>query len=137
MQGKLDDSSARRRRRYAQWLLSGVFIVAGVLHFAATDAYVRVMPPYMPAHRPLVLVSGAFEIAGGVGLLMPRLCRPAAWGLAALLVAVFPANVHMALHPEVLNYSVPVWALWLRLPLQPLLIAAVLWAGGTRKQGRH
>ncbi len=119
-----------RFRRYTCWALGALFVVAGLLHFVIPGTYVRVMPPYLPAHRLLVLVSGFFEIAGGVGLLVPRLRRAAAWGLLLLLVAVFPANIHMALHPEVVGSGVPLWALWLRLPLQFVLMAAVAWAGG-------
>ncbi len=131
MKGKLDDSSEPPLRRWMRWLLAAGFIAGGVLHFVATDTYVAVMPPYLPAPYALVLVSGFFEIAGGVGLLIPALRQWAAWGLVALLVAVFPANVHMALHPEVFTLGVPVWALWLRLPLQLVLIALVWWAGRT------
>ncbi len=127
---ELNVSSEPRGRKWVRWGLGALFVVAGALHFITPDTYVRVMPPYIPAPRLMVLVSGFFEIAGGVGLLVPRLRRAAAWGLVALLVAVFPANIYMALHPGVLNLDVPVWALWLRLPLQVVLIAAVLWAGG-------
>ena len=75
------------------------------------------MPPYVPRHRESVLVSGVAELAGGVGVLVPQ-ARPAArWWLLAVLVAVFPANVHMALNPD--DYrGIPGWALWLRLPFQ-------------------
>jgi uncharacterized membrane protein len=94
------------------------FITTGILHFTHTRVYERIMPPYVPMHRESVLVSGVAEIAGGVGVLGPPRTRPfARWWLLGLLVAVFPANVHMALNPK--DYKqVPAWALWLRLPLQ-------------------
>jgi uncharacterized membrane protein len=89
------------------------------------------MPDYLPAHRELVLASGAAEMAGGAGLLVNRTARPAGWWLIATLLAVFPANVHMALHPE--RYRrIPSWALWLRLPLQAAIIAQVWRAAFSR-----
>jgi uncharacterized membrane protein len=106
-----------------------VFVATGTLHFLRADAFVSIMPPYLPAHRELVFLSGALEILGGVGLLIPRLRPIAGWGLIVLLLAVFPANVHMALHPyEFTEIGIPVWALYARLPLQFLLMFAVWWA---------
>lgn len=98
-------------------LMGSLYVVAGIGHFVITRAYVRVMPDYLPAHRELVLISGVAEIAGGLGVLIPATRRPAAWGIVVLLVAVMPANLWMAQHPE-LTPGVPVWALWLRVPLQ-------------------
>jgi uncharacterized membrane protein len=99
------------------------FLVAGVGHFTSTEFFVKIMPPYLPFHRELVYVSGVFEIVLGVLLFFPRTTRPAAWGLIALLIAVFPANIYMYMHRELFQVS-PV-ALLLRLPLQGVLI---LWA---------
>jgi len=102
-------------------MMGGLYAVAGVGHFVVTRAYERVMPDYLPAHHALVLVSGAAEIAGGIGVLIPATRRFAAWGLVLLLIAVWQANLWMAQHPW-LTPGVPVWALWVRLPLQvPLL----------------
>lgn len=99
------------------------FTVAGTLHFTHTRVYERIMPPYVPRHREAVLVSGAAEIAGGLGVLLPA-TRPAArWGLLALLAAVFPANLHMALEPD--DYPMPRWALWARLPFQVVFALGV------------
>ena len=81
------------------------------------------MPPALPAPRLLVLLSGVAEVAGGLGLLLPATRRWAAWGLLVLLVAVFPANVHMLRLASALH--IPAWVLWARLPLQPLLMWAV------------
>ena len=100
------------------------FIVAGTLHFTHTRAYEAIMPDYLPRHRECVLVSGAAELAGGVGILVPQTRPLARWWMLALLAAVFPANVHMALNPQ--RYSrIPPWALWLRLPFQGVFAGAV------------
>lgn len=101
--------------------MGGLYVVAGLGHFVLTPAYERVMPAHLPAHHALVLLSGAAEIAGGLGVLIPGRRRAAAWGLVCLLIAVFPTNLWMAQHPE-LTPGVPVWLLWLRLPLQLPLI---------------
>lgn len=112
-------------------LLAALFVGAGVLHFALPRPFDRIVPPGLPIPaRTATLLSGAAEIAGGLGLLHPA-TRPAArWGLLALLVVVFPANVSMAQHPGRFR-SLPEWALWARLPLQPLLMWAV-WRAGRR-----
>jgi uncharacterized membrane protein len=111
------------------WMLVGksvfaaLFILGGVLHFIVPESYVRIMPPYLPYHRPLVLLSGVFEIALGVLLLVPRFSKLAAWGLIALLIAVFPANIYLYQHQEIWPLTPLVHLL--RLPLQGVLI---LWA---------
>jgi uncharacterized membrane protein len=98
------------------------FALAGLYHFINPEFYLRMMPPYLPWHLFLVYLSGFFEAALGLLLLVPKYTRYAAWGLIALLFAVFPANVNMALNPQLFPDITPV-ALWLRLPLQALLIA--------------
>ena len=105
----------------ARALFAVVFVVAGCLHFVFTPVYVRAMPPYLPEGRLLVQISGVFEVLGGLGLLYPPTRRFAAWGLVALLIAVEPANVQMALDHARWK-SIPEWALWLRVPLQLPLI---------------
>ncbi|CAN5385099.1 hypothetical protein BH23GEM4_BH23GEM4_09840 [soil metagenome] len=85
------------------------------------------MPPLLPHPRALVALSGAAEIAGGIGVLVPALRCAAGVGLIALLVAVFPANVYMVLRPAEAGGGIPLWLLWLRLPLQAALIAWVWW----------
>jgi uncharacterized membrane protein len=106
--------------------LALLFIVGGILHFAFPEVYLRIMPPFLPAPRFLIEVSGAAEIAGGLGLLLTTFRRAAAYGLALLLVAVFPANIYMAAahvpFPGIMGAS---WVQWLRLPLQ---IPILLWA---------
>jgi uncharacterized membrane protein len=109
---------------------AGVFYVsAGVFHFVETDSYLKIMPPWIPWHPAMVDISGAAEIAGGIGLLIPWLRRAAAWGLVALLIAVFPANIYMAMNNvQVTSSPIPGALLWARLPLQAVLIWWVLWA---------
>ena len=106
-----------------RWAFAALFVAGGVGHFVKTDVYTKIMPPYLPYHRALVLVSGVFEVALGLLLLVPTTSRVAAWGLIALLVAVFPANLFMYEHSE--KFGLPPTLLLLRLPLQGLLI---LWA---------
>ncbi|MGH7257191.1 MAG: DoxX family protein [Nitrospiraceae bacterium] len=116
----------RRLKAILKYALVLFFVLAGLNHFLHTDFYVRIMPPYLPWHRFLVYFSGALEIALGVGLLIPRLTNLSAWGLIALLMAVFPANIHMALHSDLFPEFNPAM-LWLRLPLQLVLIAWAYW----------
>lgn len=99
------------------------FMVAGTFHFLKPELYVQIVPPYFPAPQLLVAISGIAEIAGGVGLLIPGLRRAAGWGLVALLIAVFPANVYMVQHLEQFHFAP--WILWLRLPFQAVFIAWV------------
>jgi len=102
------------------------FTTSGVLHFVRPAGFVQIVPHYLPWPLALVYVSGACEILGGGGLLVPRLRRAAGWGLIALLVAVFPANVHMALGDAAIEgLSVPPLLLWMRLPLQAVFILLV------------
>jgi len=101
-------------------LLIGLFVSAGLLHLLYPVPYLRIMPPALPAPQLLVLLSGIAEVAGGLGLLWPATRRWAGWGLLALLLAVFPANIYMLQIHEQLH--LPAWALWARLPLQPLLM---------------
>jgi uncharacterized membrane protein len=122
----------------SRWLLGGLFVIAGVSHFVNTDFYAGIVPPHLPWHRALVYISGAAESGFGALLLTRRWVAWAAWGLIALCVAVFPANLHMALHPD-LYPSLPVIGLWLRLPLQGVLIGWAWWytRDGTRDPRRR
>jgi uncharacterized membrane protein len=104
-------------------VLSAFMVVMGVLHFAAGKAFARSVPSFLPAPRALVYVSGVFEALGGLGLLLPATQRWAAWGLVVLYVAVFPANVNMAVKHIGFGRHTPQWILWARLPLQPVFIA--------------
>jgi uncharacterized membrane protein len=105
------------------------FVLAGAMHFIAPRPYRQIMPAWVPAPDAMVSASGVAELAGGAGLLVPGTRRLAAWWLVATLVAIFPANVEMALHAERYpNLPGGRRALWARLPLQGLLIAWVLGA---------
>jgi uncharacterized membrane protein len=99
-----------------RWLAAIFFVVAGAFHFLKPELYLQIMPPYFPAPALLVAISGGAEIAGGLGLLISPLRPAAGWGLIALLVAVFPANIYMLQHPE--QFQIAPWILWARLPFQ-------------------
>lgn len=109
-------------------LIAVLFVVAGAFHFVRPGLYARIVPPFLPFPMALVYISGVAEILGGIAVLIPSLRAWAGVGLIALLIAVFPANLYMAFGPERAGLGVaPVW-LWLRLPLQLVLIAWVWWA---------
>lgn len=113
-------------------IFSLLFIGGGINHLRNPDFYLRMMPPYLPFHSELVLVSGIFEILLGVLFLIPVTSKGATIGIILLLLAVFPANVHMSTHPrDFAEFSA--LGLWLRLPLQGLLI---WWAVHYLKNGR-
>jgi uncharacterized membrane protein len=100
-------------------------IGAGTMHFVRPDFYMKIMPPYLPSHLLLVYLSGFFEAALGLLLLVPRFSRLAAWGIIVLLIAVFPANIYVFQHQEVLPAS-PVLH-FLRMPLQAVFILWAYW----------
>lgn len=116
-----------RMQSISRAILATFFIGAGITHFTHPAGFLRIVPPYLPAPLLLVYLSGAAELAGGLGLLIPATRRWAAWGLLALLIAVFPANVYM-LQTHGAGLPVPMWALWLRLPLQLVLMGWVWWS---------
>lgn len=120
-----------RIRTVLLFLLAFAMIGAGVMHFVEPAPFERIMPAWLPAHTALVYISGAFEILGGVGLLVPATRRFASLGLVALFIAVFPANINMAIHEIQLDPAnpMPVWAMWARLPVQGVLIAWAWWVG--------
>ena len=104
-------------------LLSALMIFAGVMHFVRADFFLKAMPPYLPFHLELVYLSGVFEFVFGVMLLIPKFSRVAAWGIIALLIAVFPANIYVYQHQEII--PAPPAIHFLRLIFQGVLI---LWA---------
>jgi uncharacterized membrane protein len=115
-----------RLKTLSRYLLAIFLIGAGVMHFVRPDFYVRIIPDYLPWHLELVYLSGVAEIACGVGLLVPRWQSAAAWGTIALLIAVFPANIYVYQHPELIPGASPTMHL-LRLPLQALFILLAWW----------
>jgi uncharacterized membrane protein len=108
-------------------MLGIAFIIAGLNHFWNPRMYRAIMPPYIPEPYLMVQLSGYAEILLGAMVFVPRWAVVTRWGLIALLIAVFPANLHMALHTE--KYpQIPAWLLWARLPFQFLFAAWVYWA---------
>lgn len=120
--------------RFSVIVLSLLFIAAGVNHFVSPDVYLKIVPGYLPWPLALVYVSGFFEVLGGVGVAVPKVRRAAGWGLIALLVALFPANIDMVVHAERFP-NIPFWALVARLPLQAVLAVWVWWAVVKRSGG--
>jgi uncharacterized membrane protein len=112
--------------------MGSMYVAAGVLHFVVPGLYVQIVPPMFPARLVLVYLSGLAEVAVGIGLLLPRTRRHAAWATIALLVAIFPANVYMATHGVVVQ-GMPgggdpsALVRWGRLPLQGVLILWAFW----------
>jgi uncharacterized membrane protein len=118
-------------RRTALVLLALAFVGVGVAHFVVPEPFEAIVPPFLPAPRLLVWISGAAEIALGLATLPPKTRPWAGWGLVLLLVAVFPANVYMALDEAVAfpgQPPPPRWAAWGRLPFQLVFAAWALWA---------
>jgi uncharacterized membrane protein len=110
----------------SRWLIAIVFCGAGILHFVFPAPYAHIIPPIFPAPRTLVLISGICEILGGLGVLLPQVRRQAGYGLIALLFAVFPANIYMAMQQQQAHgWTIGTFILLLRLPLQFLLMAWV------------
>ena len=103
-------------------LIGALFIFGGAIHFARPRMYEAIVPPYVPNAHALVVISGACEILGGIGVLLPATRVAAGWGLIALLVAVFPANIYMATDAARFRSVAPAWVLWSRLPLQFVLV---------------
>jgi uncharacterized membrane protein len=118
---------ASRAKRYALLLLVLFWVAAGVNHLVRPEFYLKIMPAYLPAHEALVFWSGVFEVLGGIGVLIPRTRVMAGWGLILLLLAVYPANINMALHPEQFPQFSRL-ALYGRLPFQVLFIWWAWWA---------
>ena len=114
-----------RIKTASKYLLAMFMVGAGTMHFIKPDFYVQIMPPYLPLHRELVYLSGLFEIALGLLLLVPRFSQLAGWGIVALLIAVFPANIYLYQHQDLLPVS-PILH-WLRLPLQGLFLLWAYW----------
>lgn len=116
-------------KSFPNWfrILFGIaFVIAGLNHFVNARYYVDIMPPSIPLHWELVYISGIFEVGLGAMIALDYKTILAAWGLIALLIAVYPANIHMALNPQLFP-AIPVWALYARLPFQFLLLGIAYW----------
>ena len=114
-----------RTKTTFQCLLAIFMIGAGTMHFMNPNFYMPIMPPYLPFHVGLIYLSGFFEVLLGVLLLVPRFTRLAAWGIFALLIAVFPANIYLYQHQELL--TAPTFVHFLRLPLQAVFLLWAYW----------
>lgn len=114
-----------RLKTTSKYVLAILMIFAGTMHFANPAFFLKIMPPYIPLHKELVLLSGAFEIVLGVLLLIPKCSSLAAWGVVALLIAVFPANIYLYQHQEILPASPTIHLL--RLLLQGVLVLWAFW----------
>jgi len=115
-----------------KWILAVAFVLAGINHFINPNFYLKMMPPVLPAPLFLIYLSGIFEIVLGALLLIPKFTRLAAFGLITLLITVFPANVYMAMNAELFP-EFNATALYLRLPLQVIIIAWTFWYTKTEK----
>lgn len=110
-------------------LLSILFVGAGVAHFVSPGGFLKIVPPQLPAPLFLVYLSGLFEVLGGVGIQLASTREVAGWGLILLLIAVFPANIYMAVAGiKIGGFPSEPWMAWARLPLQFVLIGLVLWS---------
>ena len=125
-----------RWQRAALWFVMAWFFFGGLAHFAFTDLEASIVPPQIPEPHDVVLITGALELAGVAGLMLPWTRRLAGWCLFALTLAVTPANVYM-LHAHDQFPSVPVWLLWLRLPLQGVLLWLIVWGSRWRRVARR
>ena len=135
---ELPEAGEREAKRLglAGWALAVFFTAAGANHFRTPAIYLGMMPPWLPWPEAMNAISGAAEMLGGIGLVVPRTRRLAAWGLIALLVAVFPANLHVALQGRMPGTDFSPLVLWLRLPFQVAFVAAVWWIA-MRKKTAH
>lgn len=117
-----------RTKRVLLWVVGGFYILNGLNHFLNADAYVAIMPAYLPWHSHLVLLSGVAEVALGVGVLIPTTRVTAAWGIILLLILIFPANLYVAMNGLTYVGDEPNTVLnWVRLPFQLVLIAWAYW----------
>ena len=109
------------------------FFIGGIMHFVATDLEASIVPPWVPWPRAAVLFSGVLELAGALGILIPQTRKAAGTGLFILTIAVTPAHIYMLQRPEL--FGIPMWLLWMRLPLQLALLWLILWS--TRRLHRR
>jgi uncharacterized membrane protein len=119
-----------------RWLLALFFIAAGANHFRTPEIYLGMMPAWLPAPGLMNTISGAAEIFGGIGLLIAATRHAAGWGLIALLIAVFPANLHVAFQGHMPGTDFSPQVLWWRLPFQAVFIAVVWWVAVKRIPGK-
>jgi len=119
-------------RHVLRVLLAAMMVSVGAYHFVAPGPFAKIVPAFLPEPLLLVYISGVFEILGGIGLLIPKVSRAAAWGLIALYVAVFPANINMAVNQLPLGDTYYPIGNWVRLPFQILFIVWAYWLSKRR-----
>lgn len=107
-------------KKYAVYLMGILYVLAGINHFLRPDFYLKMLVGFLPYPNELNIISGAIEIVLGIGVMLPQTKKISAWGIILLLVAIFPANINMALHASEWNFTAAM--LYLRLPIQFLLI---------------
>ncbi|MFT3879507.1 MAG: DoxX family protein [Gemmatales bacterium] len=113
-------------RTLSAWLMGLLYLAAGINHFWHPGFYLNIMPPYIPEHALMVQLSGVAEIVLGLMMLLPRYRKPAAWGIIAMLIAFMTVHIHMVQNAHLFK-DVPEFILWLRIPLQFLLILWAFW----------
>lgn len=123
-------------RAAAILVVAAYFLIGGVMHFINPDFFAAIMPPWLPYHLEIVWISGAFEILGGLGLLLPKTRLLAGYGLIALTIAVTPANIHMAMNPDLFPDAKPA-LLYLRLVLQVFLLWLIWFSFSGRRMARR
>ena len=123
-----------RWQRVAMWFVFCWFFFGGLAHFAFTELEARIVPPSLPDPQDIVLATGVLELAGAFGLLLRWTRRAAGWGLFALTICVTPANIYMLQAHD--RFGIPVWLLWLRLPLQLVLLWLIVWGSRWRAARR-
>ncbi len=110
------------------YAIAAMFTAAGVAHFVKPDVFVPLVPSYLPAPKLLVYVSGVFEVLGGLGVLLSSVRVYAGWGLIAMLAVFLVVHIYMVRDPDGRFEALPTWMLWVRIPLQFVLMAWVYWA---------
>ncbi|MFM2312631.1 MAG: hypothetical protein RLZZ04_1907 [Cyanobacteriota bacterium] len=116
------------RKSTFRGILAACIILAGALHFITPEPFIKIVPGLLPYPAAIVYISGFFEILGGIGLLIPAVSQAAAWGLVVLFIAVYPANINMAVnHIQIANIPDSNWFQAIRLPFQFVLIAWAWW----------
>jgi uncharacterized membrane protein len=120
-------------KAFMKYLLGAFFIGAGVMHFVRPEFYLKIMPPALPWHLGLVYLSGLAEILLGILVVIPKYTRLAAWGLIVLLIAIFPANIYLAMNPQIMPDVNPLAHL-IRLPIQLVFIAWAWWFTRTERR---
>ena len=120
-----------RARALARLLLAAAYLAVGIVHLKSPEGFLPIMPDWVPQPRAVVIGTGVAEIAGAIGLMIPKLRQAAAWGLAAYAVCVFPANIKHAVEGIAVSGAVLGWGYHVpRLLAQPVIVWWALWAGG-------